>query len=203
MFYGPPFYKTPPYIQEWWEYYNPFPPQFPIVSVDEQVATFRPQDVNVPQDWFSVTASVKEGEAVYFKIGATGNTLPAPLVAGTTYYILNWTPQQFQVSATAGGAAINLTDSGSGVENQLWNKASGGGNWHDRYRFRVIVDNNVIPQSEVPAIIDLIKYFKPISRWPEGIALQPTPSTGHVYAFGWDLMTVTIQSAAATIRTPT
>lgn len=203
MFYGPPFYKTAPYIQEWWQYYNPFPPNYPIVNVDEQVGTFRPQDVNPQQNRFQIPVAVAEDEPIYFKLGSPANTLPSPLVAGTTYYVLNWTPNQFQVAATAGGAAIDLTDSGSGSENEIWNKASGGGNWHDRYRFRVIIDNNVIPSSEVPAIIDLIKYFKPVSRWPEGETLQPTPSTGTIYVFGWDLMTVTILSRAATIRPPT
>jgi hypothetical protein len=202
MFYGPPFYSTAPYIQEWWQYYNPFPPNYPIVSVDEQVATFRPQDVDPLLDKFLIPAAVANDEAVYFKLGDPVNTLPAPLVAGTTYYVVNWTTTEFQVAATVGGAPIDLTSNGSGIINELWNKASGGGNWHDRYRFRVIVDNNVIPTSEVPAIIDLIKYFKPISRWPEGETLQPTASLGSLYVFGWDFLTVTIQSAAATIRTP-
>jgi len=41
--------------------------------------------------------------------------LPAPFVAGTTYYVINQTANTFQLSATEGGAAINITDAGTGT----------------------------------------------------------------------------------------
>ncbi len=50
-----------------------------------------------------------------------GGTLPAPLVAGTTYYVVNpaFTPvtgaMTFNVSATYGGAAIAITTTGTGT----------------------------------------------------------------------------------------
>ena len=44
---------------------------------------------------------------------ATGGTLPSPLVAGTTYYAIALSSSRFQLAATAGGAAINLTSVGS------------------------------------------------------------------------------------------
>ena len=69
--------------------------------------------------------------------------------------------------------------------------------------FRVIIDNNVIPQAEVPDIINLIQYFKPITRWPEGETIQPQTSVGHLYVFGFAQFTATIQSSAAHIRIPT
>ena len=43
----------------------------------------------------------------------TGGSLPSPLVAGTTYYVRAATSSRFQLAATAGGAAINLTTDGS------------------------------------------------------------------------------------------
>lgn len=42
-----------------------------------------------------------------------GGTPPAPLVAGTEYFVISATADTFQVSATSGGAAIVLTDDGS------------------------------------------------------------------------------------------
>lgn len=39
-------------------------------------------------------------------------SVPGGLVAGTTYYVKAATSSRFQVSATAGGAAINLTSAG-------------------------------------------------------------------------------------------
>jgi len=45
----------------------------------------------------------------------SGGSLPSPLVAGTTYYAIVVTQSAFQVAASAGGAAINITTAGSNV----------------------------------------------------------------------------------------
>jgi hypothetical protein len=45
----------------------------------------------------------------------SSGTLPAPLVAGTTYYVINATANTFKLAATSGGAAINLTTAGTGT----------------------------------------------------------------------------------------
>ncbi len=44
-----------------------------------------------------------------------GGTLSAPLVEGTTYYVLRITDATFKLSATDGGAAIDLTTSGESM----------------------------------------------------------------------------------------
>lgn len=44
-----------------------------------------------------------------------GGSLPGPLVAGTVYYAIPVTENTFQVSATPGGAAINLSTAGSRI----------------------------------------------------------------------------------------
>lgn len=43
---------------------------------------------------------------------AEGGTLSAPLVAGTTYYVVRMNDTTFKLAATEGGAAINLTSDG-------------------------------------------------------------------------------------------
>ena len=43
----------------------------------------------------------------------SGSSLPAPLVAGTNYYVISTTTDTFKVSATLGGPAINITTTGS------------------------------------------------------------------------------------------
>lgn len=45
----------------------------------------------------------------------SADTLPGGLTQGTTYYVLNKTADDFEVSATSGGAAISLTSEGTGV----------------------------------------------------------------------------------------
>ena len=44
-----------------------------------------------------------------------GGSLPSPLVAGTTYYAKPVSDSTFQVAATSGGTAINLTTTGSNI----------------------------------------------------------------------------------------
>lgn len=44
-----------------------------------------------------------------------GGTMPAPLVAGTTYYAIRVSESVFKLAATAGGAAIDITSAGSNV----------------------------------------------------------------------------------------
>lgn len=47
--------------------------------------------------------------------GAADAELPAPLVAGTTYYVIRVTNALFKLAATAGGSAIDLTTEGTEV----------------------------------------------------------------------------------------
>lgn len=63
----------------------------------------------------------KVGDPVKFSVvnsqtgGSGSGTLPAPLVAGTTYYVIAYAASTgiMQVSATSGGAAVNITDDGT------------------------------------------------------------------------------------------
>ena len=51
-------------------------------------------------------------DAVVFRADGANASLPAPLVEGTTYYAKPLSQFSFQVAATAGGAAIDLTTAG-------------------------------------------------------------------------------------------
>jgi hypothetical protein len=56
------------------------------------------------------------GDPLTFRIpSGTNGSLPAPLVAGTTYYAIYETDSTFQVSATPNGAPITLTSDGVSV----------------------------------------------------------------------------------------
>lgn len=48
------------------------------------------------------------------KVAFFNSTVPAPLVEGTVYYVVNAASDTFQISATNGGIAIALTATGSG-----------------------------------------------------------------------------------------
>ena len=47
---------------------------------------------------------------------ATSGTVPTPLALATGYYVINSAGQTFQLSATLGGAAINITNTGTGTQ---------------------------------------------------------------------------------------
>lgn len=55
----------------------------------------------------------QDGEAVVFSV--TTGTLPAIIVAGTTYYVRDATANGFKVSATLGGTALNIATGGTAV----------------------------------------------------------------------------------------
>ncbi len=57
--------------------------------------------------------------SVYY---APDGALPSPLAVNTTYYVVSSTGTSFKLSATSGGAEINITDTGTGrqfIEKQL------------------------------------------------------------------------------------
>ena len=87
--------------------------------------TFGETDVNATTDVITVEPylNFKVGDPVKFSVvnsqtgGSGSGTLPAPLAAGTTYYVISYTAATgaLQVSATAGGATVAITDDGTAV----------------------------------------------------------------------------------------
>lgn len=85
--------------------------------------TFGESGVNISTDTITTDPylNFKVGDPVKFRLvnsqsGEAGTgTLPAGLSAGTTYYVIGYTASTgaLQVSATAGGSAVNITDDGT------------------------------------------------------------------------------------------
>jgi hypothetical protein len=85
--------------------------------------TFGPANVVIASEDITVAPflNFKVGDPVKFSVvnsqtgGAGTGTLPAGLVAGTTYFVIAYAPSTgvLQVSATAGGSAIDLTTTGT------------------------------------------------------------------------------------------
>lgn len=66
-------------------------------------------------DVFTLDAhGFETGDAVVVR-AEEGGSLPSPLVAGVTYFAIRESDSTFKLSATDGGAAINLTTSGTSV----------------------------------------------------------------------------------------
>ena len=85
--------------------------------------SFGEADVNTTSETITVQTflNFKVGDPVKFRVvnsqtgGSGTGTLPAPLSDATTYYVIGYTASTgaLQVSATAGGAAVNLSDDGT------------------------------------------------------------------------------------------
>lgn len=80
-----------------------------------------PFTVNTSTDVFTVSNSIVNGETPNFADDTqvlltfrSGGSLPSPLLPNILYYVINSTGTTFQLSATLGGSAINVTSSGSG-----------------------------------------------------------------------------------------
>ena len=88
-------------------------------------ATFGESDVTVADDEITVATylNFKVGDPVVFSVvntetgGSGTGTLPAGITAATTYYVIAYTASTgvLQVSATAGGSTITITDDGTAV----------------------------------------------------------------------------------------
>lgn len=68
---------------------------------------------NSTTDTFSATGHALEN-GTPGRVASSGS-LPTGLSADTVYYVVNKTEDTFQLSATLGGAAVNITTAGSGV----------------------------------------------------------------------------------------
>lgn len=59
-----------------------------------------------------------------------GASLPAPLAEGTVYWVIAATTDDFQLAATSGGAAINITAVGSGFAQRIVEEVFGAQGTH-------------------------------------------------------------------------
>ena len=70
---------------------------------------------------------LSEGDCIWV---SSATTLPAGLSASTNYYVRDVTTNTFKVSATPGGTAVDITDTGTGVHTyNLKGKALYTGDW--------------------------------------------------------------------------
>jgi len=60
-----------------------------------------------------VAHGFSNGDVVHF--GTDGADLPEPLAINTKYFVINKTDNDFEVSLTSGGAAVDITDDGTGT----------------------------------------------------------------------------------------
>jgi P2-related tail formation protein len=69
--------------------------------------------------------------------------------------------------------------------------------WHDRYRFRIAIDEHVILPADELAVLALIDRYKPVSRWCDGI-VRPRVSQCNIGWCGMALRFIQLESERAT-----
>ena len=74
--------------------------------------------------------------------------------------------------------------------------------WHDRYRFRVVINDAIVDPEIEQQVMTLIDRYKPVSRWPEP-NLRPRASDTTIYVAAYAMIYITRQSKGAHIAVPT
>lgn len=171
-------------ITEWFEYMSPLPPNYPVDNVDTMIYTFTPSQVSVTGNTFTINGhTLVNNDQIRFELGAPNNTLPQPMLAGLWYRVVNKTTNTFKIAPSLNGSPIDFITAGTGT-NQIWRH--GAGTWHDRYRFRILIDEQIIRPEDQAQVVALINAYKPVSRWLEGF-FRMTASECHI---GWAGMTL-------------
>jgi len=172
-------------LDEWYEYKSPLPPNYPTVNVDTQIGFVPTTAINVSANTITLNAhGLTNGQQVRWVLGslAIGGRLPTPFVGGVYYFVYGATTNTFQLAPSSGGSVIDILDVGVGNSNAIWKR--GIGDWHDRYRFRIFVDQAVIPPADEQKVLELISRYKPISRWCEAIIYARVSQCNIVWAGG-------------------
>jgi len=161
-------------LEEWFEYRSPFPPNYPTDDQGSQVGFFLPANVDVTNNLITINAhGLTLNQQIRFQAHqsptAPTSPLPQPLLQGIYYYVTAPTTNTFKVSPNFNGSAIDILTQGL---SQIDVFRLGAGSWHDRYRFRIMVDQAVIPSSDEQLVLKLIARYKPVSRWLDGIYYQ-------------------------------
>jgi P2-related tail formation protein len=163
-------------LEEWYDYKSPLPPNYgdPVLA-----GTFTAASVNPGTNTFTYSGAVNGTEVAFTNdLGQ----LPTPIVSGEIYFIVNATATTFQISTDPGGMPLDIQNQGTGT-NSIYTRTNA---WHDRYRFRVLIDENVISSAaDENAMLALIDRYKPVSRWLEAI-VRPRTSECNI---GWAGMT--------------
>jgi len=81
----------------------------------ELVGLLQPSAVNVSANKFTVNNTLVDGDEVNFTPDQAGNILPDPLVEGVSYFVVNVSSNNFQISATSGGPVLDITTQGIGA----------------------------------------------------------------------------------------
>ncbi|MCP3684176.1 MAG: hypothetical protein GY861_15955 [bacterium] len=83
-----------------------------VTSAANTTSTFTAGTVAAQNSYITLTKAAVDGTYV---ILTTTTTLPAGLAAATAYYMVNSTSNKCQLSLTHGGAAVTITDAGTGT----------------------------------------------------------------------------------------
>ena len=88
---------------------------FQLILIDDSTRNSYPFVVNPATDIFTATGHNYTNGTRLNVLIASGTLLPAGLAANTIYYARDVATDTFKVSLTDGGAAVNVTDAGTGT----------------------------------------------------------------------------------------
>jgi len=145
-------------------------------------------DINTGTDVFTgISTALAANTAV--RVISTDD-LPAPLVADTTYYIKSPSGTTFQLSATAGGAAINITTTGTGVfgVTQNFSATASGPRWCRLFPSKLYTFNFTITATLKSATTPTYAVWQRRMTYLQGATIPSEPTlVGSVQTVGTDV----------------
>jgi hypothetical protein len=124
--------------------------------------------LDVPSSTLTCSSALSVGASLTLSSTAA---LPAPLVVGTTYYVVNPTASTFQVSATSGGAPITLADAGGGTLTFTLASGTAVPTLDDTTLERLSVVMTIRAQLGTP-ILEMISWWGPLDRRSSPLSRQ-------------------------------
>lgn len=177
------------YLQEWYQYRSPLPPNYGDPAL---AGTFTAAQVNSGSDTITFSGMVNGNEVAFAN---PSGSLPTPIEPMRIYYVVGATGTTFQVALIPNGDPLNIQNPGSGT-NSVFKRTNA---WHDRYRFRIMMNQQVVDPDVEAQMLTLIDRYKPVSRWPEAV-VRPEYSLLDIYVTAVAQIRITRVSRPPPIR---
>jgi hypothetical protein len=176
------------------------------IRKDQFSETFAPGDVNTTNDDITMTSHpFSLDDKVQF---STTGGLPDPLSAGTDYFVVNPNVNDFQVSLTIGGTAVNFTTQGTGTHTIFtpWTVLGDDDQFGTNFRYvRVTYDITATNQKAAMEATELFTTLRSKIKNDAGrveVTSNPTSESFNVSFLDVTSINLTYESTASVAKIP-
>ncbi len=161
--------------------------EFSMMGYYADSIVYQATDVNTGTDVLTGSVAMTAGTIV--RVSSTDD-LPAPLAVDTSYYVVNPSGLTYQLSLTNGGAAINLTTTGTGVMHVMstWGGTSNAFRWCRLYPSKLYTFNFTVTATLKSATTPAYAVWQRRATYLQGATIPSEPTlVGSVQTVGTDV----------------